>query len=261
MSQSSDSGIAGITFDSGGQRLVGTLYLARGDEPKPTLVLLHGCPGLEQNGDLAADLRDHGWNALLFHYRGCWGSAGSYHIGTIAPDVLAAVDYLQAAPFLAIDPDRLAVGGHSLGGWAAIVAAAGDERLKAVVSLGAPAVLGGFGQLSDREIEDEFTRFLTATPAELRRQFAEVTGRPGPLDLIHAISPRPVLIVHGSSDEWVPAAQGRQLYERAGPPRRYAEIPGANHAFSWHRRELRELVTGWLATTGLNRTRRAEAGS
>jgi len=37
-------GLTGVTFDSGGQRLVGTLYLACGAEPKPT-VLLHGCPG------------------------------------------------------------------------------------------------------------------------------------------------------------------------------------------------------------------------
>ena len=68
-------GIAGATFDSDGHRLIGTLYLARGEEPKPTVLLLHGCPGLEKNLDLAVLLRDRGWNSLVFHYRGCWGSA------------------------------------------------------------------------------------------------------------------------------------------------------------------------------------------
>jgi pimeloyl-ACP methyl ester carboxylesterase len=82
-----DEGIAGATFDSDGHRLVGTLYLARGDEPKPTALLLHGCPGLEKNLDLAALLRDRGWNSLLFHYRGCWGSAGRYDLRTIPRDV------------------------------------------------------------------------------------------------------------------------------------------------------------------------------
>ncbi|HJZ24659.1 MAG TPA: hypothetical protein VJ370_00135, partial [Streptosporangiaceae bacterium] len=75
-------GITGVTFDSDGHRLVGILYLARGEEPKPTVLLLHGCPGLEKNLDLAARLRDRGWNALLFHYRGCWGSAGRYDLRT-----------------------------------------------------------------------------------------------------------------------------------------------------------------------------------
>ena len=35
-------GITGVTFTSDGHRLLGTLYLARGDEPKPTALLLHG---------------------------------------------------------------------------------------------------------------------------------------------------------------------------------------------------------------------------
>ena len=61
-------GIAGVTFDSDGHRLVGTFYLARGDEPKPTALLLHGCPGLEKNLDLAVTLRDRGWNALVFRW-------------------------------------------------------------------------------------------------------------------------------------------------------------------------------------------------
>lgn len=33
-------GITGVTFSSDGHRLLGTLYLARGSEPKPTALLL-----------------------------------------------------------------------------------------------------------------------------------------------------------------------------------------------------------------------------
>ena len=58
------------------------------------MLLLHGCPGLEKNLDLAARPRDRGWNALLFHYHGCWGSAGRYDLRTIPDDVTGAVDYL-----------------------------------------------------------------------------------------------------------------------------------------------------------------------
>jgi len=246
MGTSVNPGITGVTFDSAGHGLVGVAYLTRGSKPGPTAIILHGCPGLDHNGDLAADLRDHGWNALIFHYRGCWGSAGRYDIGTISADVVAAVDYLATAPFPGIDPDRLVVAGHSMGGLAAIEAAAADDRIKAVVTIAAPARLDYFGRLPDADLEREFTRFLAATPGELRRQIAEAACRPGPLDLISAISPRPVLIVHGGADEWVPAADGHLLHEHAGQPRGYVRIDGANHALSWHRTELRELVITWL---------------
>lgn len=260
MGPSATNGIAGVTFDSAGHQLVGVAYLASGDDPKPTAIVLHGCPGFDHNGDLAADLRDRGWNALIFHYRGCWGSDGPYNLATIAADVRAAVDFLSAAPFPGIDPVRLVVVGHSMGGRVAIEAAALDDRLKAVVTIGAPARLDDFGRLADRDIEREFTRFLAVTPTEFRRQLEQAALRLGPLDLISAISPRPVLIVHGGADEWVPASAGRQLYACAASPRNHAEVPGANHSFTWHRRELRELVTSWLVNTEITQiTQRALA--
>ena len=48
----------------------------------------------------------------------------------------AAVDHLQSGEYPSVDMERLAVVGHSLGGWAAILAAAADERLRAVVVYG-----------------------------------------------------------------------------------------------------------------------------
>jgi len=240
-------GIAGVTFDSDGHRLVGTIYLARGEEPKPTVLLLHGCPGLEKNLDLAALLRDRGWNSLLFHYRGCWGSAGRYDLRTVPRDVVTAVDYLTDHP--AVDSRRIAVVGHSMGGWAAIVTAAAEPRLRAVATYGAPVRLGAGLRLDPERVEDEFTRFLEATPAEFAAQLDEVARRMGPLEAVTSIAPRPLLVVHGTEDRWVPVAQARELRERAGPWCRYVEVDGADHAFSWHRTELRELIAGWLDET------------
>lgn len=238
-------GLQGVTFDSGGHRLVGTLYLARGAAPKPTVLLLHGCPGLEKNLDLAAALRDRGRNALVFHYRGCWGSEGPYDLRTIPGDVTAAVDHLQSGEYQSVDRDQLAVVGHSLGGWAAILAAAADRRLRAVAVYGAAADLGGI-DLTPERLDHEMTRFLTVTPAEFERQRADVSGRPGPLEVVGSIAPRPLLIAHGRDDAWVPAEQARRLASRAGRPCRYVEVDGANHSFAWHRAALRDLVTGWL---------------
>jgi uncharacterized protein len=237
-------GITGVTFASGGHRLLGTLYLARGCDPKPTALLLHGCPGFQQNGDLAVALRDHGWNSLIFHYRGCWGSGGRYDLRTVPADVTAAVDHLSAGAYPSVDPQRLAVVGHSLGGWAAILAAARDPRLRGVAVCGAAVDLGAL-DWRPAEIEREFTRFLAVTLPDFRIQ-QEEAARLDPLAAVAAIAPRPLLVVHGTADRWVPVEHARQLVERAHQPFRYAEIDGAGHDFAWHRSYLRELVTGWL---------------
>jgi uncharacterized protein len=238
-------GITGVTFPSGGHRLLGTLYLARGSEPKPTALLLHGCPGLQQNGDLAVALRDRGWNALIFHYRGSWGSGGRYDLRTIPADVTAAVDYLCSGACPEVDPRRLAVIGHSLGGWAAVLAAARDPRLRAIAACAAAVDIGAL-DLDDAGIEREFTRFLAVAPDEFRRQRDEAAATLDPLAAVPALAPRPLLVVHGTADRWVPVAQARRLVSRARQAVRYAEIDGAGHDFAWQRSQLRELVTGWL---------------
>jgi uncharacterized protein len=245
-----DEGLTGITFDSDGHRLVGVLYLARGEEPKPTVLLLHGCPGLEKNLDLAARLREAGWNALVFHYRGCWGSAGRYDLRTIPRDVTAAVDYLARCPL--VDADRIAVVGHSLGGWAALVTAAAEPRLRAVAVYGAAARLGADLRLSPDRVQEEFTRFLATTPEEFAAQRDEVAEQMDGLAAVTAIWPRPMLVVHGTRDRWVPVAQARELAARAGSSCRYVEVAGANHAFAWHRAELTELISGWLYEVSLS---------
>ena len=248
MSGAEHEGITGVTFDSDGLRLLGTLYLARGCQPKPTVLLLHGCPGLQQNADLAVALRDRGWNSLVFHYRGCWGSGGAHDLRTIPRDVTAAVDHVQAGGYPGVDPARLAVAGHSLGGWAAVLAAAADPRLRAVAVFGAAVDLGAL-DLDASRIEQELTRFLATTPAEFIRQREEVTAHLDPLDAVRSIAPRPLLVVHGTDDRWIPAGHARRLHAHAGQPCRYVEIDGANHDFAWHRGQLRELVCGWLDGT------------
>lgn len=241
-------GITGVIFDSDGHRLLGTLYLARGYDPKPTALLLHGCPGLEQNADLAVTLRDRGWNSLVFHYRGCWGSEGQYDLRTIPRDVAAAVGHLHRGGYPGVDPDRLAVVGHSLGGWAAVLAAAADPRLRAVAIYGTAVDLGAI-DLTASQIAHEMTRFLTTTLEDFVRQRNEVIVQMDPFGAVRSISPRPLLIVHGTDDRWIPAAHARRLHAHAGQPSRYVEINGANHDFAWHRAQLRDLVAGWLDAT------------
>src|SRR4249919_753478 len=71
-------GIAGITVPSHGVDMDATYYLAGGAGRHGTVLLLQGLPGYESNVDLAQSVRRAGWNVLLFHYRGTWGTAGTF---------------------------------------------------------------------------------------------------------------------------------------------------------------------------------------
>jgi acetyl esterase/lipase len=98
------------------------LYQASGPGPHPTALLLHGLPGNEQNLDCAQSLRRSGCNVLTIHYRGSWGSPGAFTIANCLSDAAAALKWLRDAANdrkLRIDPRRLVVVGHSVGGFVA----------------------------------------------------------------------------------------------------------------------------------------------
>jgi len=234
-------GQTGVVFESGGDKLLGTLFLARGDDPKPTALLLHGLPGIEKNYDLAHALRDAGWNSMIFHYRGSWGSGGDYRFETLADDVRAALDHLSSGAHEQIDATRFALVGHSMGGWAAIKAGS-DDRVRAVVTVGAvtdPSRVH-FTAAMAREV---FTPFLTGiTPDEFETQWK---GLEGVLEEAGSLE-KPLLFVHAANDSIVPVEQARLLHEASGGRARLELHPEANHAFVWHRRWLIDLIIGWL---------------
>src|SRR5918994_3657097 len=113
---------AAVTFTSGGETLLGVLHVPAGPGPHPVVVLLHGFPGTERNFDLAQALRRAGYAALVFHYRGSWGVGGCWswrHVLDDAASVVAAVREVTFSAAHWLDPLRLVVVGHSLGGFAA----------------------------------------------------------------------------------------------------------------------------------------------
>lgn len=105
------------------------IYTASGDGPHPTVLLLHGFPGNEKNLDLAQAARRAGWHVLTMNYRGTWGSAGNFSFTGAAEDARAALKFLRdpgPVEKYGIDPTRIAIVGHSMGGMMAADAAADD---------------------------------------------------------------------------------------------------------------------------------------
>lgn len=129
---------APIAFESNGARVFGMMLIASGAGSHPTILLLHGVPGNERNFDLAQVFRRAGWNAVVFHYRGSWGSHGTYSFAHVLEDTRTAVDYLRSGDAhekLQVDPSKIILMGHSLGAFAALTAAATDAQIHASVSI------------------------------------------------------------------------------------------------------------------------------
>ncbi|MES2391901.1 MAG: alpha/beta hydrolase, partial [Acidobacteriota bacterium] len=116
-----------VRIPVGGVLINGVLYVAGGAGVHPTVAFFHGMPGNEQNLDLAQAMRRAGWNVLTMHYRGSWGSPGTYGYQHQLEDGRAAVAFLRDPHNVAlygIDVRRIVVGGHSTGGFVAVNVAA-----------------------------------------------------------------------------------------------------------------------------------------
>src|SRR3954465_4407445 len=126
-----------IEIPSHGSMMNGMVYRPSGSGPFPLVVLMHGLPGNEQNMDLAQALRRSGGAGMTFHYRGCFGSEGLFSIDHVLEDADAALAW-SVRPEIAkawnVDPARIVVVGHSMGGLAAAHSAAhGPKRLATIL--------------------------------------------------------------------------------------------------------------------------------
>jgi hypothetical protein len=102
---------------------------------------------------------------------------------------------------------RVALVGHSFGGAVVITAGAASEAVIAVAALSSQA---------------------RGTEAAA------------------ALSPRPLMVMHGMDDEILPDACSRDIYERARQPKELILYPGCRHGLDQCREELDRDLAGWL---------------
>jgi len=148
------AGMAVLHIPSHGVEINGVVYQPSGAGAHPTLVICHGLPGNEKNLDLAQAVRRAGWNAVTFNYRGSWGSPGVYRFAQNLEDADAVLAYLRDpanAARLGVDPKRIAIAGHSMGGWVTVHTAAHDHGLVGAVLISA-ADMGAMGGMPREKV-------------------------------------------------------------------------------------------------------------
>jgi uncharacterized protein len=153
---------------SHGAAMNAVFYMAAGAGPHPSVLLLHGLPGNEQNLDLAQAIRRAGWNTLTLHYRGNWGSAGRYSLAHCIEDSEAAVAFLRDPKVIqqyGLDPGRIVVMGHSLGGFLAAKLGAEDP------------MLSGIGLIAAWDVGRDGPIMAKLSKAKLDAAFNDLPGR------------------------------------------------------------------------------------
>jgi pimeloyl-ACP methyl ester carboxylesterase len=264
LSRGQRASMQSFQIPSHGGLLNAFVYVAAGPGPHPAVVLLHGFPGNERNLDLAQDIRRAGWDVLYFDYRGSWGSPGEFSFSHGIEDTAAAIDYArsaQMARILRLDPSRIVLIGHSMGGFMAVQAAAADGGILGVALISAADFGGRIGPPLSKDREPGTIRALSAaydrdgmeplsgcTAEGLAHEMIANATQWSFMGKINALKTRPLLIVT-SEDAY---ARGDQAFasalRHAGNDRVATLHLPTDHVYSDQRGALSGAVLRWLAT-------------
>jgi pimeloyl-ACP methyl ester carboxylesterase len=220
--------------------------------------------GIPIFGQLAGALADAGFTVLRYDKRGVGQSGGRIETAALADyadDLRAAVKYM--ADRKDVDPKRIAVVGHSEGGDVALLDAAKNGRVAALVLMATPGVVGSDVVLTqqrrildrsnlpdaDKQARIELQKKIheavitgkgwETLPPEFRRQVDNPEFQSILVFDPATVMPRvrqPILIVHGTLDTQVDPSNADRLESLARSRKRQApvdvvKIPSVNHLF------------------------------
>jgi dipeptidyl aminopeptidase/acylaminoacyl peptidase len=169
-----------------------------------------------------------GYHVLLFSYRGhalSEGKRGAFTYGDAeSRDVDAAVRFLRDTK--RVGP--IALVGHSVGAVSAILSAARNPLVAAVIAVAPFPSVSEVWYTSRPELVPPFVLDWALWAAEKRRGFdrEEIC----PLNVIDRIAPRPLLIIHGTEDQRITEEQIHRLFAAALEPKTLWLVEGANHS-------------------------------
>lgn len=252
-----------MQIPSHGALMNALVYIAAGAGPHPAVILLHGFPGNERNLDLAQDIRRAGWDVLYFNYRGSWGTPGDFSFAHSIEDTAAAIAYLRqpdVARSLRLDPKRIVLIGHSMGGFMTVEAAAADPAIKAFATISAADMPGRMQALLEKEkrsdaiaamahglAEEGMAPLAGCTPDGLANELADHVASWPFLDKVDALKNRTALILTADDGLTRENDAFAAALRNAGDTRVTTQHFATDHAYSDKRIELSHAVLAWLA--------------
>ena len=248
------------TVLSAGVELPAWFIPARGGAPGPGVVLVHGWDSArDRTLPTAQFLHAAGFHCLTFDVRGNGANPAEVlpvSTGEYGLDAGAGFAALIDRP----EVTRGAIWGHSMGGAGAILAAAADPRVAAVVSVSAP---------SDprRMVRQTFRLAHLPLPGPVATPLAWLTSRMfvrprghavRAISARHAVAryPGPALIAHGQDDTVMPVEHAHRIARAGVESRRDVVRPApvellivetGGHSWSYEDEAYRRTVAAFLA--------------
>jgi len=154
-------------------------------------------------------LNSFGFPVLRFNFRGTGLSEGEHAAGLgEVDDVRAGLDWLEREC-----PLPIIFAGFSFGAAVGLRAAFSDDRVRALIALGLPAV-----PVEDRVYDFDFLRMST----------------------------KPKLFVSGSRDQFAPPGKLEALVGTFAEPKKLVRIEAGDHFFEGRLKEMRMAIEDWL---------------
>lgn len=205
-----------------------------------SVVVVHGITGNRTSREatrISAHLVEACFNVILFDLRAHGTSGGDRITGGIdeAQDVLGAYDYLRSR---GAHPHRIGVLGRSMGAGAAVLAAADEPDVRALVLDSAYAKV-------DDLISFEIARktpvpqwvapaFIPGASLLANRLYGIDLGKLAPEKAIKSVD-LPILVIHGDADTRIPTEHGLRVYEAANAESEMWLVPDVDHTEAFYK--------------------------
>jgi fermentation-respiration switch protein FrsA (DUF1100 family) len=211
------------------------------------VVLVHGA-----DGDRRMCMRSlpifhtMGYPALLFDCRNHGASGGDGQGITLgvneSRDVSSAVQFLRRTRGFA----HVVVFGVSQGAASALLAAGHDEHIEGVIGDSPFSSFDDLIGVAARRYG--LPTWLARGTVEMANWRLDVSSVGTPLQAVEHISPRPILLMHGTGDSLIPHSASQALFDHAGQPKHLWLAPDAGHggiSFKYPQ-EYRQRITEFL---------------
>ena len=203
-----------VWFNSAdGTRLNGWFFESQSRPATATIIFFHGNGGnISSVGWMGQRFAKHGFNVLLFDYRGYGASDGvAANEAGLYADGDAAVAFVMNNK--GVRPKQIVLYGHSLGTTVAVDVASRGNYGALVVESG----LSSASSLATSALPwlPTWLHFIGRNRFESARKIANVKA--------------PILIAHGDPDRTIPTSEARLLFASANEPKKLLIVPGAGH--------------------------------